>query len=75
LFDWEKDLEVQLLALLSTAKWNRDLLDGWVWVERDIESYTVGAGYRVLKESDPSLGGPWFKKIWKIKAIGPTFVC
>jgi len=63
LFDWEKDLEVQLLMLLSTVKWNRDLLDWWVWVEGDTESYTIGAGYRALEESNPSSGGPWFKQI------------
>jgi len=38
LFDWEKELEVQLLTLLSTAKWNRDLLDGCFWAEGDTDS-------------------------------------
>jgi len=75
LFDWEKELEVQLLALFSTAKWNRDLLDGWLWAKGDTNSYTVGAGYTALKDSNPFVGGPWFKLIWKIKAASPALVC
>jgi len=58
LYDWEKELEVQLLALFSTAKWNRGLLDGWLWAEGDTDSYTVGTGYTALKDSDQFVGGP-----------------
>jgi len=30
LFVWEQELEGRLLALLSTVKWNREMLDGWI---------------------------------------------
>ena len=58
-----------------TAKWNRDLLDGWLWVEGDTESYTAETGYTVLKELNSFIGGLWFKQIWKIKAADPALVC
>jgi len=52
LFVWEHELEGQQLALLSTVKVNREMLDKWIWEDDDIENYTAGSGYMALKEFD-----------------------
>ena len=75
LFVWEQELEGQLLALLSTIKWSREMLDKWIWEDGDIENYTAGSRYMALKEFDQSQIGLWFKQIWKIPADGPAKVC
>jgi len=45
---WEEELKQQLLALLSTAQWKRDVPDGWVWDDNDLHTYSVQFGYKVL---------------------------
>lgn len=48
IFVWEEELKQQLLALLSTAQWKRDVPDGWVWDDNDLHTYSVQFGYKVL---------------------------
>ena len=68
----ENELEKQLLMLISTAQWRRDLDDGWLWKDGEPNCYTVCSGYKALKEYDLSLDRSWYKQIWNTKAAGPA---
>jgi len=53
-FVWEKELEKQLLMLLLTAQWRMDVFDERIWEDGDPNYYSVGVGYKALKEFDLS---------------------
>jgi len=44
LFVWEKELEVELSILISTAQWRKELADEWLWEDGDLNCYTVRSG-------------------------------
>ena len=46
LFVREKELEMQLSELLSTAQWRREVSDKRLWDDGDINYYTVRSGYK-----------------------------
>jgi len=55
LFEWEKDLQQQLLLILNTAQWKRYGLDEWVWRKEEGKGYTVRFGYALRENIDNSI--------------------
>ena len=50
--DWEKNLEEQMIAMISNVKWEVRGQDRLVWVEEDLQKYTVKSGYSILNCED-----------------------
>ena len=75
MFVWEKELKQQLLALLSTAQWKRNVLDGWIWDEDDLHSYSVRSGYKILQDFTLFIDFAWFRELWSLKVASSTQVC
>ena len=50
-FEWEKNLEEQMIAMISNVKWEARGQDGLVWVEEDLQEYTINSGYSILNLS------------------------
>jgi len=66
LFDWEKELEKQLMDLITNTHWNRDKSDEWNWVGENVTAYTVQSGYRAVKEVQDVLQSDCFRVIWEL---------
>ena len=51
-FEWEKQLEEQLLNMISKVQWNMEGQDRPVWVGDDKYEYTIKSGYSILNNED-----------------------
>ena len=66
MFYWEKDLEKQLMDLITNTYWNIDKSNEWSWVGENVTTYTVQSGYKAVKEVQHVLQSDCFRVIWDL---------
>jgi len=70
LFQWEKELERQLLEIVSNTHWNKEKSDEWCWVGEHGNDYTVRSRYRALKGALETAYTNFFRVVWDLKVPG-----
>jgi len=74
-FEWEKQLEAQLVDTISRVRWNLEGIDRLMWVGNDQQEYTVKSGYNVLNKEDLMQTFEVFRLVWSIKIAPSAAVC
>jgi len=77
-FEWEKHLEVQMLAMISKFQWAIEGQDRLLWVGNNQNVYTVKAvkyGYSVLNKEDLMHNPEVFRLLWSLKIAPSAVVC
>ena len=69
IFEWEKDLERQLLEVVQGLRLDLDLDDGWVWKDSEFSMYTVNYAYVLLRGELEGGDQYRFVKFWKTKVL------
>jgi len=73
--DWEKNLEEQMIAMISNFKWEARGQDRLVWVKKDLQEYTVKSGYSILNCEDLMQISETFQVLWSLKVAPSALVC
>jgi len=71
----EKNLEEQMIAMISNVKWEARGQDRLVWVKEDLQEYTVKSGYSILNCEDPMQISETFQVLWSLKVAPSALVC
>jgi len=66
-FEWEKQLEAQLVDTISRVHWNLKGIDRLMWVGNDQQEYIVKFGYSILNKDDLMQTCEVFQLVWSIK--------
>jgi len=68
LFEWEKELQEQLLLILNTTQWKRNGSNDWIWGKEEGNSYIVKSGYALLENTGDRMVKEEFQMLWNLKA-------
>jgi len=75
MFEWEKNLEEQMITMISKVKWEVRGQDRLVWVGEDVQEYTVKSGYSILNCEDLMETSQSFQTLWSLKVVPSSIVC
>jgi len=74
-FEWEKQLEVQRLDMVSKVCWISKGQDRLLWEGNGQKAYTVKFEYSVLNREDLMHTPEVFRLLWGLKIAPSTIIC
>ena len=61
--------------MIYNVKWEARGQDGLVWVEEDLQEYTINSGYSILNCEDLMRISETFHVLWSLKVAPSALVC